>query len=1061
MSFVKLIVSVGAVEEIPFRTTCPAGTGRGGSTTEGEALAAKYQVGDRVGRVGETDGQGVIVGPAQNLGSSIYYQVLFPGSDGPIFLPENELVLVEGDPGSPAAWLLAQPLADARPFGEYYTLLKLRNRLTDHLYSYLSSRTIFRVYQFKPVLKLMGSPHMRLLIADEVGLGKTIEAGLIWSELDARTSLDRVLIVCPSGLRRKWQIEMERRFDRDVPVLSSKAQIDELLDKYERQGESSRFKAIGGLESLRGRGVLERLREVAPTFDLVIVDEAHHMRNTGRLSYELGEFLSEAADCLVFLTATPLNLGTRDLFNLINLLTPEEFDSPELFERLLEPNEFVNLALRRLRQDFPPDTAATLGELRKVEATPLAERYTRNPYYREAVSLLEAGVTARREVVELQRVMTELNTLAQVYSRTRKRDLSENFAVREPVTLTVDWSEEEWAVYNAATRYTVSTYRRVHASGAPLGFVTMGPQRQAASCLPVMRDYLMDVLEKHRITLDLEEGEEEGFGVEDRAVATATSDFADDEISALREAYEAASALGDRDTKYETLIAHLRRIVSEEPDAQVLIFSFFLRTLAHLQERLRRDGFSVEKMDGKTDRPQRERLMEEFRAGSFQILLSSEVGAEGLDFEFCRFMVNYDLPWNPMRLEQRIGRLDRFGQRHQSIVIINFRVDGTVESDVFERLYDRIGIFNRSIGELEPILGEAIREIEQAVLSPELTPEQKRKEADRIAHAIESRSVALEEFEETRARLVGQDDYVVDQLDDIERTRRYITPEELERLFRGFLERVVAGRSSLRGDEAEPRLFYLRASPKIGDLLRTFARQHGSGAVDLLTQLESGSVLPITFHPDVASQRRAEFLNLRHPIIRSIVDFYRNDEARLYRAGKVRFEGEPKGEYIFWVFLLEATGLVPRHQLFGVAVDSATEAVNEDASEVLLPALSALDLQDPERTPTLVPDHVNRCCDAALAYAFSARESLKDDLERTNEAIAVNRRDSLLQSLEVRRTRIQGQIETATNERIIRMRTSQLSNLEGRVRAQVDEIEHRRTVSVSLEALAGGYLEIV
>src|SRR5262249_17319872 len=156
-----------------------------------------------------------------------------------------------------------------------------------------------------------------------------------------------------------------------------------------RQGERARFAAIVGLESARARSAISRLRAVNPTFDLVIVDEAHHMRNSGTLSFELGEFLSEAADALVFLTATPLNLGTADLFNLVSLLVPEEYDSLALFDQLIAPNQYVNEALGILREEFPPDVDAALEHLRKVESTPVALRFTRNPYYREVLEGLK------------------------------------------------------------------------------------------------------------------------------------------------------------------------------------------------------------------------------------------------------------------------------------------------------------------------------------------------------------------------------------------------------------------------------------------------------------------------------------------------------------------------------------------------------------------------------------------------------------------------------------------------------------------------------------------------
>lgn len=464
----------------------------------------RYGVGDKV-RVTSEDDVGTIVEGGQLISSVVYYLVQFPGDEDGAYFGEDDLALVGSAKDSPAAWLLDQRLAEAGPFAEFFTIRKLRTRLSDHLYSYLASRTVFRIYQFKPVVKMLTSPVQRLLIADEVGLGKTIEAGLIWNELDARTSLDRVLIVCPAGLRTKWRIGMERRFDREVDLLANATAVDELLDKFRRQGADSRFAAIAGLETLRSERVLATLREVAPTFDLVIVDEAHHMRNRNTNSFMLGEFLSESAEAMVFLTATPLSLGTTDLFNLLNLLSPEDFDSDAIFDQLLEPNEHINAALRILRAQFPPDVARVLATLQRVEATSQSARFHRSPLYADVVRRLDEVPSRRRDVVELQRDIEELNTIGRIYTRTRKRDLVEPFAERRATTLEVAWTQAEWDVYAAATRYVATRSRRLLEARVPLGFIAVMPQRQAASCLPVMREYLLEAMDRRRVATDFEE----------------------------------------------------------------------------------------------------------------------------------------------------------------------------------------------------------------------------------------------------------------------------------------------------------------------------------------------------------------------------------------------------------------------------------------------------------------------------------------------------------------------------------------------------------------------------
>ena len=172
---------------------------------------------------------------------------------------------------------------------------------------------------------------------------------------------------------------------------------------------------------------------------------------------------------------------------------------------------------------------------------------------------------------------------------------------------------------------------------------------------------------------------------------------------------KAAEKLGDNDSKYEALRDWLRVSLQEDPLGGILLFSHFRGTLKHLQKRLSGDGFECKVVTGETPMNDRETIRTDFRNGLFDILLSSEVGSEGLDQEHCHRIINYDLPWNPMRIEQRIGRIDRFGQKSDEITILNFAVEGTIDAAILHRLYHRIRIFENTLGMLDPLLGKAIR----------------------------------------------------------------------------------------------------------------------------------------------------------------------------------------------------------------------------------------------------------------------------------------------------------------------------------------------------------------
>ena len=236
----------------------------------------------------------------------------------------------------PAGWVRGD-VAPVDRFSATLTRAKLRGRYANTVFSFRATRTTFRAYQFKPVLSLLRSGQARVLIADEVGLGKTIEAGLVWTELEARHDADRVLIVCPSNLVAKWRDEMEQRFGFELQVLNRQS-LPEFLERY-REGRLPRRGAyIGSLETLRTWGGFEELDEAPPEFDLLIVDEAHQMRNADTKSFELGVRLASWSDSAVFLSATPINLGQTDLLNLLELLAPGEFESLEDLQLRLEPN---------------------------------------------------------------------------------------------------------------------------------------------------------------------------------------------------------------------------------------------------------------------------------------------------------------------------------------------------------------------------------------------------------------------------------------------------------------------------------------------------------------------------------------------------------------------------------------------------------------------------------------------------------------------------------------------------------------------------------------------------
>ena len=264
-------------------------------------------------------------------------------------------------------------LAETLKAGQWLDVDRFRARLTasrlshpqiDNLYALQSARIQFIPFQFKPLLRFLRADQPRLLIADEVGVGKTIEAGLILRELQTRQHLNNILIVCPKALVSKWRAEM-RRFDEDFRPLTSET-LSYCLREADLDGvwPSQYSRAIVHLELLRidkyrvgmkGRRSSPGLMTLnpSPRFSLVIVDEAHHLRNPGTSSHQVIQFLSEISEAVVFLSATPLHLGNRNLYTLLNLLRPDLFLDEAVFNEMVEPNQHLNLAIRHIRNRSP------------------------------------------------------------------------------------------------------------------------------------------------------------------------------------------------------------------------------------------------------------------------------------------------------------------------------------------------------------------------------------------------------------------------------------------------------------------------------------------------------------------------------------------------------------------------------------------------------------------------------------------------------------------------------------------------------------------------------------
>lgn len=686
--------------------------------------------------------------------------------------------------------LAMQDFKGADEYHLFQTWFRLKRPVEGNFYSYLASRTIFNPYQFKPLSKFIApGSEERLFIADEVGVGKTIETGIILTELIARGRLDRrspILIVCPNSLGPKWIKEMSRRFGlrfhlHDGPSLANA--LKTALDGGFLPDVS--LWTVASLQLLRTEkhmGLLQKInasREV-PLWSMVIVDEAHHMRNTGTESNNLGVLLSGLAEMMLMLSATPLNLRDEDLFNQMHILNPAMFPDRQTFSAMLSPVKSINRCRRLLAEKTTTVYGKMQKELAELESGPLGKAIAEHPGVIDLKLHIDAGNPMTSvEIARYDRTLISLSPLDNSFNRTLKREALEHRVTREPLKVPVELTAEEMEFHEAVIELAKRIYLAKGGDPAALGFVTSMPRRMVSSCIPAMREYLDWCLVNNRMLVDEDSVREE---VEDDSEVSSISLPPELRNEFIRIRGQ-ADKLGEIDTKYREFSKLVKQLLSTLDNPQLIVFSFFVRTLRYLQKRLVQDGYRVGLICGDVplitngEQPGRYDVIEAFEKKEIDILLTSEVGGEGLDFQFCQAIVNYDLPYNPMRVEQRIGRVDRFGQKAEKIIVASMYIKNTVDEDIYSALYERIRLVEDSVGALEPILGNKLTDLQREIVSGQLSREQLDVRMMEIELAIEQARIEMEHFEVSRRELMG-DEYFTSPLHNLENQTDFVRPAD-------------------------------------------------------------------------------------------------------------------------------------------------------------------------------------------------------------------------------------------------------------------------------------------
>lgn len=953
--------------------------------------------------------------------------------------------------------------------------VRLAHHLTDNLYALHAARIKFIPFQFKPLLRLLRADRPRLLIADEVGVGKTIEAGLILKELQARQRLENVLIVCPKALVTKWRVEM-RRFDEDFQPLTADTLRYCLREtQYDGAWPAQYARAIIHLELFRNQDYLLGTTghnprpglttlDPPPQFSLAIFDEAHHLRNPETSSHQLARFICDNAEAVLFLSATPMQLRSKNLYTLLNLLRPDLFLDETVFNEMVVPNRYLNQAIRHVRSRKPEASWPADAQQALVRAAMTSwgvQTFITDPRFSEWLQKLN-GPDSLMDAARIRclRDLEEMHSLAHVMNRTRRRDIG-RFTIREPRTIRVPFTPAQEAFYHELIHFRRQVLALRHNS-LVIHLIIDTLERQVASCLPALLPTLDSFLQTGRFSTAM--------------LSDATDEDEDKEFTLpepLRqqaaELRRLASQLPPDDPKLEALLKIACTTRDTQDAGKLLVFSFFLHTLNYLAYKLQVSGFRVGVVTGKVEEDDREHLRSRFRKpatdpDAIDILLSSEVGCEGLDYEFCDRMVNYDIPWNPMRLEQRIGRIDRFGQNADKVLIFNFVTPGTVEERIFFRCFERLGIFRDTIGDCEEVLGEqaVTEQLLELARNPHLTPEQAEEKAQQIAaNAIRfvDEQRRLEQEGET---LLGLDQGLIDEVNAIGTEGRFVTPYELTAMIAFLVEQPALG-GKLEADRETPGLHRLRLNREArSTLARQLRDLHliDRSAGEFRRWLEgSEPQLLLTFDQQTALERRdLPFITPVHPLARLSTAALKPLQKPLSTHLKVQNSAISAGTYLFACDLWETVAITPEIRLVNLAWSLEERCLAPELANQLLRLLAQAE------NVTATAD----LSDAALREALNAldeqtqreHDSALGELRTRNELLVRRRLTSLETYHQNRLTRVQAEITASSNERITRMKTSEYARIKHDYEAKRQEIEHRRNADIVRERIAVGILEV-
>ncbi len=851
-------------------------------------------------------------------------------------------------------------------------------------------------YQLASVNQVMQKLRQRALIADDVGLGKTIEAGLILKELDARRRADRVLFVVPAHLQKKWIREMDRFFD----ISLTKADRAWVEGEKRRLGEEANVWDQDEQRLITSQAFLRQEKFDTPldeTFwDVAVVDEAHKGSKKGDTPSKTAkriEQVSGRSDALLLLSATPHTGKEQSFRSLVSYIDPLRVaENQELTREMVD-----EVMIRRGKETIFDDEGERIFPNRDVQTVPVDMTLPEEDFY-EAVTEYVRRIYNRSEVLNAPVVGFAMALM-------QKRLVSSIGAIEATLERRLDGLMEEDEV-------DLSRDARSYLEGE-----------------------------------DLEEDDQIAAQKELERISVSADEALHEELEALRHLLDMADQI-TVDSKARKVRRFIQSLLEEDPNEKVLLFTEYRDTLDYFLSLCEEEPWYDEIMviHGDVDKDDRTQIEDEFNYGERRLLFATDAASEGIDLQkSCHVMINYELPWNPNRLEQRIGRIHRYGQERE-VKVWNFQFDGTREAEIFEMLQNKVENIRSRVGATADVLGmiedlgvedlimRSIRDEEPPSATQEELEQELEQREQTLLDWYERSLIDCSTFDAESRRKIQE---VVDDSEDV-----FGSAGDVQQF-------VIAGLRALEGrvTSVSQHIFEIDAPGALGPSLeRKFEDEQ------------------VTFDRDVAMkfENKVTYLSPDHPLVMALVEHIFDEDGDFGGMQGVKtlpFLDRPGTVFNYRIAFEDGAGEVLREELCPIYVDARTEQAQQSLGQRILNG-TALDAPPDRSVLRSLREQKESLRQPAETYLSQTvrriRDSLSEDRQRRTER-ELRRLDEYAAA---ERARLESFIEEYREQQeagadmkiAIRGQETRLQDLESRIQQRKENVQEKgRVVSLAPE----------